>query len=110
MDCGKGPRAGGRCRGCAQGGLQGQSSEQGDTLEGFRGRWHAELGIARCFLQLLGRERDGRATRRGTLRPVREPPQLPRAERVVAGAKGAHAKRMEMPTGKGRADNTQLDV
>lgn len=49
-------------------------------------------------------------TRRDTLRPVREPPQLPRAERVVAGAKGAHAKLMEMPAGKGRADEKQLDV
>lgn len=29
---------------------------------------------------------------------------------MVAGAKGAHAEQMEMPTGKGRADNKQLDV
>lgn len=35
---------------------------------------------------------------------------MPRAERVVAGAKGAHVKLMEMPAGKGTGDGEQLGV
>lgn len=109
VNCGKAPRAGGvRDEAAREGGLILRA--RGGTLEGFRGQWHAQFGIARCFLQLLGRGRAGKATRRATLRPVRKLSHLSRAERVVAGAKVPTQSWMEAPAGEGMGDDKQLHV